>query len=707
MSTLRALLPLSLMSLLAALAGCGGGGERGEAVCRPGVSTMAFPNGCPGDNLGGGGGGVAATTLTLGVLNAAGTATTQVSPGTPGKLRATLKNAQGVALPNVAVRFTTDDSTGGFVPVSGSTLTDANGVATVDLTAGAQTGAYTATAVVTLAGVVTRASTDYAVRFPTVALGPITITPATLSAGGNASVSVSVLSAGAVYTPPLSVSFTSPCIAAGKATMGPPVLTQNGVAATSYTDRGCGVADVITASVTLGDTTVTQTGTINVLPASSGSINFVSAETTNIALRGTGGFGRRETSTLTFTVVGTTGLPIPGTLVDFTFADNGGAPQVGGLTLTPAFATSDAEGKVTTLVTAGTIPTSVRVVATVRGSSPRLTTLSNILVISNGVPDQKHFSLSAATGNCEGRDFDAACTLVTATLGDHFGNPVPDGTAVNFSAEGGVIEASCVTGSLPPPGPTPTGQTTNVQVGPGSGTCSVLLRASSPRKADGRVTVLAYALGEENFLDLNGNNVFDGNDTHTDKRPDIHRNDDESGVTAANPDGTWNGGEPCIGPNVGGSCGTPGDGIYNGVLRIPQTPSQQVLYVSAQYAQIFSGSDAVINFDAPSYTCAPGTTRDVLVTVGDVVNNPMPADSRVDFSVVFGGGQPSVTPSRARVRSVLLPLDSSAAAKAAAGEYLSVYPVTVSCGSGGGRLFVTVTTPRGIETVRSVAMPAP
>jgi len=35
--------------------------------------------------------------------------------------------------------------------------------------------------------------------------------------------------------------------------------------------------------------------------------------------------------------------------------------------------------------------------------------------------------------------------------------------------------------------------------------------SSSPRPVDGRITVVAYALGEESFLDQNGNNVWDSN----------------------------------------------------------------------------------------------------------------------------------------------------------------------------------------------------
>jgi hypothetical protein len=692
----RLLLSLTAVTLVA----CGGGGgTRGPATCQPGVSTMAFPNGCPDDAVNVAGTSSLAITLT----DAAGATVHQVTPDQASTVRASVKDARGAALPNVAVTFTTTDATGTFVPSTGTALTDASGVARVGLPAGRRAGAFTLTASAVVAGAATKASVDYAVSFPTLTLGPLLITPSTLSAGGNASVATAVLRGGAPYLPPLGVSFTSPCIITGKASMGPPVLTQNGVASTSYTDKGCGVADVITASVTLGDATATQAGTITVLPASAGSIKFLTADTTNISLRGTGGFGRQEFATLKFEVSDRTGSKVPGVLVDFVFADSGTTQTVGGLTLNPSFATSAADGTVTTLVTGGTIPTSVRVIASLRDKQPPITTLSDTLVVSTGIPDQRHFSLATSIGNCEGRDFDQLCSIVTATLGDHFGNPVPDGTAVNFSSEGGVIGASCVTGSLPLPGATPAGQTTNSRVGPGSGSCSVELRSASPRQANGRITVLAYALGEEDFNDTNGNNVYDRGEPFTDKRADIFRNDDESGVSTANPDGTWTSAEPCIGPNVADAtgartCSTPAEAVpqYNGVLRQPQVPSPQNLYVTSQFVQLFSGSNAVITINPTSLVCPASGTVDALVTVKDVAGNLMPAGTRITFSaaLAFSNAVP-IVPSEVKVNNVALALAEPVT--------VPTYTVTISCGGrGGGKFFVTVTTPNGVETIGNV-----
>jgi len=297
-----------------------------------------------------------------------------------------------------------------------------------------------------------------------------------------------------------------------------------------------------------------------------------------------------------------------------------------------------------------------------------------VLVVSTGVPDQKHFSLATETINCEGEDFDQHCSLVTATLGDHFGNPVPDGTAVNFIVEGGVIGASCYTGEIPTSS-SPAGQSTNSRVGPGSGTCSVALRSSNPRPADGRVTVLAYALGEEDFFDANGNNTCDGCDNtqgpefSVDKSPDIFRDDNE--------DDQWSPGEPCIGENRNGTCSTPGDGRYNGVLRTPRIP--ETLYVSAQLVQIFSGSSARINF-TPLEACTTGQSSiAVLVMITDQRGNIMPAGTNVEFTSDTG----TVTP---------------AAIKVPNGSVPGPLMVSVPCKAGGGRLTVTVTTPNQVRS---------
>ena len=291
------------------------------------------------------------------------------------------------------------------------------------------------------------------------------------------------------------------------------VATVNGVATGSYRDNGCAGTDAITATA-VGVTSAATNLTIT--PPTVGSIQFVSATPSSISLKGTGGI---STSQVVFKVLDSGGNPLSGHDVTF-----GLSTAVGGITLTPATgtATSDASGQVVTNVNSGTVSTPVRVTASTPGATAgsTLSTQSSGLTITTGIPAQDSFSLSATKLNPEFRDIDGNTTVLTARLADHFRNPVPDGTVVNFTTEGGSIIASC--------------QTT-------AGACSSTMTSQAPRPVDGRATVLAYAVGEESFIDLNGNGVadlvpnemIDLNGASTDM-PEAFRDDNENGVRDAN-----------------------------------------------------------------------------------------------------------------------------------------------------------------------------
>jgi hypothetical protein len=90
---LIALAPRISLALLvtAALVGCGGGGgTRGPATCQPGVSTMAFPNGCPDDAVNAAG----TSSLAIAVTDSAGATIHQVTPDQASTVRATVKDAR-------------------------------------------------------------------------------------------------------------------------------------------------------------------------------------------------------------------------------------------------------------------------------------------------------------------------------------------------------------------------------------------------------------------------------------------------------------------------------------------------------------------------------------------------------------------------------------------------------------------------------------
>ncbi len=534
--------------------------------------------------------------LTLAMSDSGGAAMTTVTPERSGVLAATVKDSTGVALPNVAVSFTSSDKSAAFVPASGTTLTDAQGVAKIGVAMGAQSGAYIATAVASKGAASASGSFAYAVSYPSLNLSALRLTPTPLSVGGTATVAVTVQNGATAFAPPVTVSFSSTCAAANKATLGLPVLTVAGIATTTYVDKGCGAADPITASVSYGGTLFSQTGTITTLGTTPGQISFVSAQPQNIALKGTGGPGRQESSVLTFKVMDQSGKVVPGVTVSFGLFGNVGSSATGAVTVSPASAISTADGTVTTTVFAGTVNTPVRILATIVGSNPIVTTLSDLLVVSTGVPHQNAFSLSTEIFNVEGASHDG-CTApvgsrITATLGDHFGNPAPDGTAVSFTTEGGLVGPSCTT----------------LQ-----GRCSVDFCSSGLRQPDNRYTVLAYALGEESYVEdpaiVNSINRYDSGELFDDLCEPVRYNaaitNGEANVM--NKDSRLSActapvaGDVYIDTNANGSYNATGDGAYNGVLNVDPATGQtrannriSTVHVRGALVQVMSGSSAAI-----------------------------------------------------------------------------------------------------------------
>lgn len=728
-------------AILAVLTGCGGGAA-GTAGCNnlDPNRNPSLPS-CGNSGTGGTPGTpVASATLKLNLSDASGANITTVSPDRAGTLQATVKDSLGMAVSNVAVTFTSSDKTGVFVPSSGTALTNTSGIAQLILPAGAQAGAFTVTANVTVGTKPVSGSIGYTVTFPSLSFSALTITPASLSAGGTASLSTTLSSGTGTFTPAQSVVLSSPCALAGKALISSPVITVNGVASTSYTDKGCGGADIITASTSLGGATFNQTGTITVIAATAGQIAFVSALPQNIALKGTGGAGRQESSTVTFKVLDKNGNPVSGQLVNFALTT-----YIGGLMLNQTSASTGADGLATTVIAAGSVNTPVRVTATLAGTS--ITTMSDQLVISTGIPDQNSFSLSTQIFNVENID---GCPILTddtevdsqiirsgsavrVSLADHFNNPVPDGTAVSFTAEGGTIDASCLTGWLN----TTLKDGTVIKQKGIPGQCKVRFCVANPRPADGRITILAYALGEESFTDTNGNNLFEAAEAYQDlgeafrnDRAITNRNANANwgvigtSLVPANPDDSWSSGnatrvpgETFIDTNSSGTWDSAGDGIYNGVLKSPQSFNNQATHVRGALVQVLSGSTA--NFTA---------LDPVPVTLSHCVDGTPFVNVPKTLRIAIRDGNPTIFAANTLPGNIL-PAGTTISFKASNGTILSstsfivpntnepseavwTYPVSIQsdatqlsliCSNPGtsGLLTVTVTTPMGIITTTS------
>jgi hypothetical protein len=141
--------------------------------------------------------------------------------------------------------------------------------------------------------------------------------------------------------------------------------------------------------------------------------------------------------------------------------------------------------------------------------------------VQTGLPSQRFFDISATALNIyagagqavEGgvqrgtSYFSGKSTDITVYLADRLANPVPDGTPVVFVAEGGQINSSNVSSCLLKDGGC-TVKLIGQEFRPwGSGEPN-----ADPRP--GRVTVLAYADGQEAFTDTNRNNRYDPGEPH-------------------------------------------------------------------------------------------------------------------------------------------------------------------------------------------------
>lgn len=339
------------------------------------------------------------------------------------------------------------------------------------------------------------------------------------------------------------------------------------------------------------------------------------------------------------------------------------------------------------------MPGAVRVLAYVtpddndpNAQDNRISAVSDILVISTGLPDNNSFSLSGSSLNVEGLNNDGQTSDVSVFLADHFNNPVPDGTSVYFTTEGGSIQPGCTTsdGSCtiewrsqdPRPFAQDGGGRYNNTV---AHRCDRFFGSPAPcsagmiypqgharageiwRPLGGRATVLAHAIGEESFTDLNSNGVFDAGEYFQNyDLPEAFIDHNENNVydglscdDGSNPCDPNNseGGEfeEFVDFNVNGVMDGP-DGKYNGYLCTSEAQNSghciwESLHVRRNMVIIMSGSTAYMrivtglnNGTCNSYepTDTNGTNFSSLVLEGSELSTECDI-AQVDLSVVTDG----------------------------------------------------------------------
>jgi len=468
---------IALLSVLAAA--CGGGGGS------PGVSgSQAGSGGSTGSGV------VDSPVVVATLVDGTGKATSTLSGGEVGTIRTTVTTSRGAAVPNAIVTFkASNEALVVFSPASASALTDDKGVAVMNIKPASFTsaGALTVTAEASAGGKAGTTTFNMAVGAAPLTVGTLSFSNApsgSLPAFSTVTLNIPVTSNGQPVTSVTGLVLTSLCVGDGRAAITAGSVS-NGVQVATYTNNGCLRGnDTITASI--GNSS--QTINLAVDSANIGAIQFVGSDTTgtSLVLKGSGGLGRKEAAVVTFRVVDQNNAGLSG--VDVRFR---ATTTTGGLTVQPASGTTDANGNVTTTVSAGTIPTPVRVIAEATRNGRTISGLSDALTISTGLPIQKSMSMSADKLNIEGLEYDNEVANITVMMADQYGNPVSDNTTINFVTEGGSVGSSAQ------------GACNTV-----NGACTVQLRSQNFRPANGRVTVLAYAQGIEDFIDTNGDGQY-------------------------------------------------------------------------------------------------------------------------------------------------------------------------------------------------------
>jgi len=341
---------------------------------------------------------------------------------------------------------------------------------------------------------------------------------------------------------------------------------------------------------------------------------------------------------------------------------------------------------VQTVVNAGTVATSVKVTAIVASTVPAISTQSSQLTITTGIATARNFSLSVGCNNIEGWDYDGVQTAVTARLSDRFQNPVPDGTAVTFHSAGGKIGAQCTTATTPAE----------------SGVCSVNITSQAFRPVDGRVPILAMAIGEESFTDTNGNGAFDVGETFFDTS-EAFEDDFEKGPPAGPPAGVlaYMAGDFFYDFNNNGVHDGP-DSNFNGVLCNDAThcAGPKSAGIGARNVIIFSGSSAVITGTSggapiPAAGIHVGLNGATAVSflVYDVNGNVMPGTTTVALGA-SGAGLSVATPN-----SFAIPCTGIWKNTPFGGLTQFNFTVTAGSTAGSGVITLTVTTPKGLVTI--------
>lgn len=437
-------------------------------------------------------------------------------------------------------------------------------------------------------------------------------------------------------------------------------VTLNGVAtATFQAGNSGGIATITGSSAGVSDRL-----DINVAAGNATSIAFFSSDKETISVKGS---GLPETTLLTFEVLDGGGSPVAdNSLVNFEIA----TPLGGGETLSAASDLTQ-DGFATVQLQSGTVAGAVSVRASVNSASGSVISTRGQVLIVAGRPDSNHFSLAAERLNVAGYTEFGLETRITAFAADRYSNPVPAGTPIFFSSEAGAMDIQ---------------EAFTNQVGQASASHITQEPFPDTPSAEtglsGSSKILAWTAGQEAFVDLNGNGIYDSGEPFEDLgEPFIDFNDNQIY------DGdSVNSGERYADINLNGRYDGP-NGVWDGETFTWNTIDVLWSYADAPNIKI----STIAGDNCPGYSIPSGESCEIYIYVEDSNDNPLIGSTQISLTsdllwVRF-------SPSTITVPDTNIP-----------GNGRTMFPVTASNRSSNPRqdvatITVSVPDPESVETV--------
>lgn len=467
-------LKLSALAVSVLLASCGGGGD----------GYYGSTNSNSGGNTGG------STVLAVNVTNvvlydAANAVTTSITAaGVTAKVKVT--DASGKAISGARVTFNGEGVV--FGTSNAAVLSNADGEASISVKPESldANGTYQISAAADFNG--TTASSKLPLYFTlqaaNIVIANMVAANTSLESGASTNITLKTQDATSKANQNgVTVNFSATCGTFEPVTI---VSSNQGDVTTAYKSidaagKLCEGTQTITA---IGSNVPKQTVTVNIAEIKADSLRYSSESTVNLGIKRS---GSASSGQIEFTLYAN-GTPAANKDVNIELLR---APEdlsfvaLGNRAIKTI--KSDPDGKVVVTLYPGDKPGPIEIKATL-ASDVTVFALSKNVSVSTGRVAQNGLSLSVSKNSLQNR-VDGDSATITARMVDRTGNPVPVGTVISFVTEGGMVTPNCSTNLV--------------------GECSVTLSTQNPRPLDNRVTVLAYVEGDKQYIDKNGNNLYD------------------------------------------------------------------------------------------------------------------------------------------------------------------------------------------------------